>query len=161
MAKSHKERLLSSISVNENGCWIWQKSKSQNGYGSFALGGGSNARAHRISYQCFIGEIPENFDVCHKCDVRDCVNPSHLFVGTRSENILDASKKGRLSRNHQLKGSDHPSSKLTELDVRSIIKNLRDGQSKKSLSRQFGVSQRVILLIARNESWKHVNREAA
>lgn len=156
-----RARISASIFINENGCWIWQKTKAHNGYGTFAIGGGKNARAHRISFEVHYGNIPDKMDVCHRCDIRDCVNPEHLFIGTRSENILDASRKGRVSRTHHLKGSQHPNSKLTEGDVETILSYLKMGTAKAKLSRQYGVSQRVILLIARGESWKHVPRKAA
>lgn len=160
-AYHRRERIKASIRIDALGCWIWTKSKSWNGYGRYATGGGGNARAHRISYEAFIGEIPRGLHVCHRCDVRACVNPEHLFVGTRSENLMDASRKGRLSRTHGIKGSAHPSSKLTEDQVEEIIGHLRAEISKKRLSKMFGVSQRTILLIGRGVTWKHVKREAA
>lgn len=158
---AYRAKIQSSVTINVDGCWIWGKSKAWNGYGRFSLGGGKAKGAHRVSYAVFVGEAIEGLDVCHRCDVRDCVNPEHLFLGTRSENILDASAKNRVSRTHQVKGSKHPSSKLTEQDVGQILNRLQSGESKKHLSGVFGVSQRVILLIARGELWKHVPRVPA
>lgn len=155
------ERIVSSMAIDNNGCWIWNKTVSNNGYGTFAFGGGKNARAHRISYIAFRGEVPPGMDVCHKCDVRRCVNPDHLFVGTRSENLLDASAKGRLPRTKTVRGSTHPSSKLTESLVGEILLALRSGEARASLSRRYAISQRVVLLISRGEAWKHVPRAAA
>lgn len=152
------KRIKASVTIDENGCWIWGKSCSRNGYGSFALGGGHNIRAHRASYEVFKGEIPDGLDVCHKCDVRRCVNPDHLFLGTRSENILDASAKGRVSRTHQKKGTEHPSAKLDDAKVREILRRLDAGEAKAVIARDFAVSDRIILLISRNELWRHIPR---
>lgn len=151
----YRERILSSVKEDENGCWLWQKAITRNGYGNFALGGGTNRGAHRVSYFAFKGDIPDGMDVCHTCDVRDCVNPSHLFIGSRSDNILDASRKNRVSRTHQKKGSGHPASKLTEGDVPTILRRLQSGEPKASIARSYGVSDRIILLISRGDLWRH------
>lgn len=158
MAQPHADRILASIHVDENGCWIWQKTLSNNGYGSFSLGGGRNIRAHRASFAAFNGPIPDGMNVCHRCDVRACVNPEHLFLGTQSDNIRDAASKGRVCRTVRARGGLHPSAKLTDSDVLAILSRLRDGEPKAQLARVFGVSDRTILLIARGESWKHISR---
>lgn len=84
--------------IPETGCWIWMNCLSE-GYGSFRrFYRGKTQRAHKASYEAFVGVVPSGFDVCHSCDIRCCCNPAHLFVGTRKENMQDASKKGRLKR---------------------------------------------------------------
>jgi hypothetical protein len=153
-----RARILASINVDGDGCWIWQKTGGPNGYGTFALGGGNNIGAHRASYAAFNGCIPAGMDVCHKCDVRLCVNPNHLFLGTRAENIRDAAAKQRLSRTHQAKGADHPSAKLDDSAVLEILARLKHGEPKARIARSYGVSDRIVLLIARRELWKHVPR---
>lgn len=152
-----KTRIAASIHCVD-GCWLWIKSRYLNGYGHFSLGGGKSALAHRISYQVFVGPIPVGMHVCHHCDVRACVNPDHLFIGTRSENAMDAVRKNRFSRTHQKKGSAHPSAKLSEKDIPDILNLLRAGKSKVHISKLYGVTDRVILLIDRGEAWKHVPR---
>ena len=84
-----------------SGCWIWLGAISTNndGYGSIRGEGGNSAKtqnAHRVSYQLYRGYIPADMDICHHCDSPWCVNPDHLFVGTRIDNMQDASQKGRL-----------------------------------------------------------------
>jgi len=91
-----KERFLSKIKKSDNGCWEWiGASRGKCGYGSFSV----NSKvfsSHRISYELFVEEIPKGLLVCHKCDNKLCVNPDHLFLGTQSDNMKDAYKKGRL-----------------------------------------------------------------
>lgn len=89
-----QKRIKSKIVVDENGCWLWQGATAPNGYGS-TTHKDKQISAHRLSYIAFKGEIPDGMYVCHKCDVRNCVNPDHLFLGTHSDNMQDMVNKGR------------------------------------------------------------------
>lgn len=96
------ERLMRYVSPEPmSGCWLWTGGLHGNGkssgYGSFGLGG-KPVKAHRASFMLLKGPIPKGMSVCHKCDVRSCVNPDHLFLGTQRDNVLDMHKKGRDSR---------------------------------------------------------------
>lgn len=83
-------------SINDDGCWVWGGAKFRNGYGAIRFNG-ETVLAHRLSYQIRSGiQIPDGLHICHKCDNRSCVNPDHLFLGTRSDNMKDCSSKGRL-----------------------------------------------------------------
>jgi hypothetical protein len=75
-------------------CWEWQGATGGTGYGEFCVKGALMA-AHRVSWELHNGVIPEGSLVLHKCDNRRCVNPVHLFLGSQSDNMLDASRKGR------------------------------------------------------------------
>lgn len=78
------------------GCWIWTKGRYHDGYGQFAVSAHERSvRAHRVSYELYVGPIPEDLHVLHRCDVRACVNPEHLFLGTRVDNMQDMIQKGR------------------------------------------------------------------
>lgn len=82
------------VMVPESGCWLWIKAIRRPGYGAMTV----NRRcttAHRFSYENLVGPIPPGMFVCHKCDVRCCVRPDHLFVGTREDNGRDMKLKGR------------------------------------------------------------------
>lgn len=76
------------------GCWLWTGARSTGGYGCLSVGG-KQALAHRFSYEMAHGPIPAGKLACHKCDVRCCVNPDHIFIGTHTDNARDRAAKGR------------------------------------------------------------------
>ena len=88
-------RFNKSYKVSENGCWEWQGSLTNKGYGRIRNGSKNKVAAHRISYMLYIGTLENNLNVLHKCDNPKCVNPMHLFKGTQSDNVIDMYNKGR------------------------------------------------------------------
>lgn len=102
-----KYQLLSHIEIDEEtGCWIWVGGHQVNGYASTRMLG-KGTPAHRASFYAFNGYLPDGHDVCHICDVRNCINPDHLFTATHAENMTDMQTKGR-GRNGVMSGAYSP-----------------------------------------------------
>ena len=141
-----KPRILRSIEQSGD-CWIWKASKFKDGYGAITVGR-KGYRAHRVSYEAFKGPIPDGLQVCHRCDVRACVNPSHLFVGTQADNVHDAQRKKR----HPY-GEKVGNSKLTESDVKTIRES---NLSHAALGRRFSVTAVCIQKARVRQTWKHI-----
>ena len=108
-------------------------------------------KAHRLAWVGAHGPIPEGMHVLHKCDVRSCVNPDHLWLGTNDDNVADKLAKGR---HGCLKGSECSWAALTESDVINI---LISPMSARSLARQYGVSSVAVDNIRKRKTWKHVH----
>jgi len=132
-------------------CWEW-KGNLQTGkfrYGRI-LYKKKTYLAHRLSAQIYIGNI-EGLVVCHKCDNPSCVNPNHLFLGTKGDNNRDRENKGRGVRK---KGEEHPGSKLTKNDVDEILRTYNsDAYTYKDIGNIYGVSPSTIGNIIRGEKW--------
>ena len=92
------DRLMEKTTTDrETGCILWTGGISRGGYGKIGMGGhvGRTETAHRVVWRELRGPIPNDLCVLHKCDVRRCVNPDHLFLGTKKDNTQDMMRKGR------------------------------------------------------------------
>lgn len=132
--------------VTESGCWIWLGGIDGDGYGVMS----HNRRAHRESYMRAKGPLPSTICVCHKCDVRCCVNPAHLFAGTSLENNEDKVRKGR-----HLTGERAHKAKLTAADVAAI---LACDDPCFVIAERYGVTDTTISYIKLGKTWKQVPR---
>lgn len=153
------DRLKSMIKVNPiTGCWEWQGSKKI-GYGHTIIGSRKNGTrhsiaAHRLAYLTWKGEIPEGYFVCHKCDNPSCINPEHLFVGTRQDNVDDRERKGR---NVVKTGEEQPLAKLTKKAVKDARWEYYYKRTKISvLAKMYGVSYPAMKNAIVGKTWKCV-----
>ena len=124
--------------VRTDTCWIWQGATSSTGYGVFSLNG-SSVGAHRIAYTMTRGPIPKGMEICHRCDVPKCVNPSHMFIGTHADNMRDKALKRRAPR---LTGKSNGQSKITPALARAIfIRYKAGGVTQDDVARMFRVKR--------------------
>lgn len=155
-----QERLKSMTITNPvSGCWEWKGSKHI-GYGKTIVGSRKDGTrrsvlAHRLAYEIWNGEIPDGYEVCHKCDNPSCINPAHLFVGTQQDNIDDRERKGR---NIVKVGEEQARSKLTK----KIVKDARWeraylGTSYQKLADKYGVSKNAMQNAIKGVTWKCVS----
>lgn len=133
--------------VQKNDCWIWTAAKNEKGYGIFCIEG-RTYKAHRLSYLLSVGAIPEGMCVLHKCDVPSCVNPDHLFIGTRADNNADMLAKGRKvpggkycgKNGNYPRGMDHHNARLSFNEIQLIRQHRKDGWSFGRISKEHKIS---------------------
>ncbi len=156
--------------VNQNGavpahcpelgpCWVWTAAKYDNGYGEIGKWKEKDSPlgAHIASWLLHCGPIPSGMCVCHKCDNRLCVRPSHLRLGTDKDNSDDKMRKGRFVLGKRHHGEDHCRAKLKDDQVREIRELYSGGAiTQKTLALKFGVSQSAIAWIVHGQHWKHI-----
>lgn len=134
-----------------SGCWDWKVSKTQKGYGHFGFSG-RILIAHRFAWELYVGEIPEGLCVLHHCDNPGCVNPSHLFLGTHTDNAHDRDNKSRGSY-----GEKRPNAKLTSDKAKEIRMRWSDGARIADLGREFGVTHQTISTIVHYRKWRRAS----
>lgn len=151
------ERLYSKVVKTNSGCWEWQGA-TKNGYGHTIVGSRKDGSrrtisTHRLSYMISNGAIPDGYEVCHKCDNRRCVNPHHLFLGTRQDNVDDRERKGR---NNPPKGEANGRTKLATADVLQIREKRMRGVSFGKLAVEYGVCKKTIQDAVSGKNWAHL-----
>ena len=156
-------------SAGPDACWPWLGAIESTGYGRLTDFWKKHS-AHRLAFMFEHGEIPEGKHICHSCDNRSCVNPSHLWAGSHQENMDDMRAKGRDARKgpiNPLRGEDQPRSRLTELDViaiRAAHASHRRGAhgegdtptSLRGLAAHYGVSTSAIHAVVQRRTWTHL-----
>lgn len=155
--EEEQNRLKAKIKIDKNGCWLWQGGtyKAKNGKSSYGRFESKlfpeEYLAHRLSFIFFKKLIPKDMFICHICDVENCVNPDHLFLGTHETNTLDM-----VLKNRQAKGEKNGSSKYDEETVLQARQLYRDGMSTKLISLNLDIPKSTINKFVFRESWKHI-----
>jgi hypothetical protein len=157
MSRSLEERFWEKVdkSGGPDACWLWTAGRGGSGYGCIRVRGDSgkwtHAPAHRVSYELEVGPIPNGLLACHHCDVRLCVNPRHIFLGTVADNTADMLAKGREAsgdkngaRRHPEKlprGDRHGRVKLSDAGDRDLFGMRAVGLTQYQLADRFALSQ--------------------
>ena len=142
-------KVIERVNIAEGGgCWEWALKVRPNGYARVTYLRKS-MYAHRLSFEAFNGSIDPLLDVCHTCDNRKCVNPSHLFQGTRKENMQDAVSKGR-----QATGKKLPQTKIHGSDLEHVLFLISLGDKYQEIADKYNVTKSCIGYIARKNNIK-------
>jgi len=131
-------------------CWEWVASCDKDGYGVCYMKG-VRRKAHRVAYALAYGKTPAHLYVLHTCDNPSCCNPEHLWLGTNRQNIDDMVSKGR-----SLRGARNPNAKLTESQVRNVVKLREKGCSVVVIGRKLNIGHRTVSNICRGIQWSCV-----
>lgn len=141
------QRRLDHYSIPEpnSGCRLWDGKRDWNGYGTIAYRNKA-WMAHRAAWTCAHGPIPPGLIVCHRCDVRACINPAHLFLGTHADNMADMMAKRRIRR----PTSPHFAPQIVEETVKAI----RSAPGpQREIAARYGISQTQVSKIKLKRSW--------
>jgi hypothetical protein len=157
MKRTVLARLTAKGLRSDSGCLEYTGPLSTTGYGKMVVDGKVRT-VHRLAWETHRGTIPDGMCVCHHCDNRRCMEPTHLFIGTHADNAADRSRKGRSSRKPHLnpaRGERVGLAKLTTNDVVKI-RRLRGVVTGQRMAALFGVSDSTISAVLRRHVWKHV-----
>lgn len=145
------KRFLQSIELaGEEECWPWIKTRDRDGYGKFSDDAGRDIRAHRFSYEYYVGKIPNGLSACHSCDNPPCVNWRHIYLGTVQKNTQDAVTRGLINR----VGDRSHAKKISSDIVTRIRLDYAGGKvSQSALAIKYGLSQPHISDILAGGSW--------
>ena len=128
-------------------CWLWTGTINRGGYGQLSVRR-KTVSAHRFAWEAAHGAVPPGLFVCHRCDVRACVNPDHLFLGTQMENTEDMKNKSR-----QASCSRNARAKLTEVQVLECRRRNAEGTPVVALAREYGMSKAGMWYAVRAVNW--------
>lgn len=145
-------RFLSKVDApgfDPEACWPWTGAGKGNGYGHVSIDGVSMV-ASRAAYMLFVSDdIGDGVEVCHTCDNRWCVNPDHLFLGSRADNMADMKQKGR--------GAGGCRKHLREDQVQEVHRRLKAGHSPRRVANQMNINYGTVTAIQAGRSYVGIN----
>lgn len=144
---------------NGSGCWLWKGATNGKGYGTWSIWDSKghrsvNWKAHRYSWSFKNGQIPKGLFVMHACDVRRCINPAHLFIGTAADNNKDMVRKER-----HVWGRKVTTAKLSNAKARRIAA-MKGRVSSCRVASRYGVNRSTIQSVWSGKSWTRALRAA-
>jgi len=139
------------LSSRKELCWLWTGANRGTGYGSIRVGK-SILDAHVVSFLLAnpTAVVPDGHVVMHSCDVKQCVRPSHLSVGTHSENMLQAAAS-----------VDCQARSLTEVKVNQLVNLYRGGMSRRGIAGEIGCSYETVKRVLQGRAywyWSGIDR---
>lgn len=147
------ERLLETVVFGASDCWVWRGPVNDFGYGRMTFKGRTQT-AHRVSYEAFVGAIPEGLSLLHSCDNPSCINPEHLSPGTYSDNRRDCQAKGRWEMKNGKRGFEHQSAVVTPALLERMHGLRESGLSYAKIGKTVGVSTMTAWTALNTRIWK-------
>lgn len=130
-------------------CWLWTGAVDESGYGRISVGGGKYRRTHVVAYVVWVGPRG-GLDVLHRCDVRNCCNPAHLYLGSHSDNMRDRAARGRQTN-----------AKLTKEVAADVVAWYEiGGWTQRELAAAFGVDYRTVNQVVHGKTWNWSQKKA-
>lgn len=163
LAERFWDKVDKATGLGPNGdCWEWTGARQWNGYGRIfvywdSAKGSRSDVAHRVGFELQFGPIPTGTHVRHRCDNRVCVRGEHLELGSAADNVRDMHSRGRA---RTVTGADSPAAKLTESDVREILRLHESGLSHREIATRVNVGKTMVGSICSGQKWKGLIRVA-
>jgi hypothetical protein len=153
---SDRVRFEASFTIAACGCWLWDGSTDEDGYGNFWDSKKKRrVRAHRWSFEEYVRPLERHEKACHSCDTPSCVSPEHLFAGTTKINNEDRSRKGRNAGWASRSGEDHANAKLTLEQVVEIRRLATEGVLQKNIAPLFNITSSHVSNVVNKKVWTH------
>ena len=147
-------KLLLASEEKNGGCICATKYLNDKGYPRMRVNAKKRYMSH-VMYERYIGEMPDGMCVLHKCDIPSCINPQHLFIGTKADNNYDMVSKGR----HYVHGKGEKSCRatITDKQAKEIKMEYKPRVVTASyLAEKYGTTRAVVNNIVQNKSWRHI-----
>ena len=152
----HTRKRLKKKILIKNECWEWQGQLNNHGY-AFASWGQAEEKKktvlHRVAYAIWIEEVPRGLCVLHKCDNPKCINPEHLYLGTKKDNTRDIKNRNRFN---PARGEKCGMSKLKSEEILEIRDLREKGMTLNQISHKFDVTYENIHAICKRRTWRHI-----